>query len=80
MGIRNAAVPAAHFGSGVGMILLMLGALLNFKGLFLIGVIAFAAVVFFQLVNLPVEFGRQPSGQAGNWCNWESCRKKKCIM
>ncbi len=56
MGIRNAAVPAANFGSGAGMILLMLGALLNFKGLFLIGVIAFAAVVFFQLVNLPVEF------------------------
>ncbi|QDT03180.1 Putative neutral zinc metallopeptidase [Rubripirellula lacrimiformis] len=54
--IRNAAVPAANFGSGTGMVLLMIGGLLSFKPLILIGVALFALVVFFQLVNLPVEF------------------------
>ena len=56
MGIRNVAVPAANFGSGAGIFFLMIGALLNFKPLVLFGIIAFAAFVFFQLVNLPVEF------------------------
>ena len=56
MGIRNAAVPAANFGSGAGMLMLVLGAALNFPALLLIGVIVFAGVVFFQVVNLPVEF------------------------
>ncbi len=56
MGIRNAAVPVASFGSGAGMLLLILGMVLNFKMLFLLGVVAFAGVVFFQVVNLPVEY------------------------
>jgi hypothetical protein len=56
MGIRNAAVPAANFGSGAGVWMLILGAMLNFHALLLAGVVTFAAVVFFQVVNLPVEF------------------------
>lgn len=52
--IRNAAVPAASFGSSAGMILLFLG--IFFTPLLLLGIILFSAVVFFQLVNLPVEF------------------------
>ncbi|SMP51714.1 hypothetical protein SAMN06265222_103333 [Neorhodopirellula lusitana] len=54
--IRNLAVPAANFGSGIGATLLVAGAFLAMKPLMWIGVILFSAVVFFQVVNLPVEF------------------------
>ena len=54
--IRNAAVPAASFGSSAGIILLILGVIMSFKPLLLAGIALFACVVFFQIVNLPVEF------------------------
>lgn len=54
--IRNVAVPAAQFGSGAGTWILFGGLLLQMKGLVLFGIAAFAATVFFQLINLPVEF------------------------
>ncbi len=54
--IRNAAVPAASFGSSAGMILLVLGVIFDWGPLLLFGIILFGAVVFFQVVNLPVEF------------------------
>ena len=54
--IRNLAVPAANFGSGAGMWMLIGGLWLNIAALAWVGVILFAGVVFFQLVNLPVEF------------------------
>lgn len=54
--IRNLAVPAAQFGPIAFMVLVVLGALLNSMGLIYLGIVAFAGVVFFQLVNLPVEF------------------------
>ena len=54
--VRNLAVPAANFGSGAGVGLLFLGAILNFPTLMVLGVVLFSCVVFFQLVNLPVEF------------------------
>lgn len=54
--IRNAAVPAASFGSNAGILLLMLGVIFQLEPLLLFGIILFAAVVFFQVVNLPVEF------------------------
>lgn len=56
MGIRNMAVPAAQFGGGISWTLLILGVFLHVMGLVLLGIIAFSAVVFFQVVNLPVEF------------------------
>jgi hypothetical protein len=56
MAIRNAAVPMASFGSGAGIFLLIFGAILNFPALFMAGIVAFGAVVFFQIVNLPVEY------------------------
>lgn len=56
MGIRNAAVPAANFGSGAGLWIIFFGALLHAQALILLGIGLFACVVFFQLVNLPVEF------------------------
>lgn len=54
--IRNMAVPAAGFGSQTGIILIILGLILNFTGLAVLGFVLFSCVVFFQLVNLPVEF------------------------
>ncbi len=63
--IRNLAVPAANFGGSFGMILLMIGigmagameggATLG-KYFVYAGIAGFGATVFFQLVNLPVEF------------------------
>lgn len=54
--IRNAAVPMAGFGSSIGYILIFIGLILNMFNLALLGLGLFACVVFFQLVNLPVEF------------------------
>jgi Zn-dependent membrane protease YugP len=54
--IRNLAVPAANFGSSAAGLLILLGFLIHVSGLILLGIIGFSAVVFFQLVNLPVEF------------------------
>jgi uncharacterized protein len=54
--VRNAVVPLANFGSGISMVLLMIGFLMSSLMLIKIGIVAFSAVVFFQLVNLPVEF------------------------
>ncbi|MDZ7619163.1 MAG: zinc metallopeptidase [Patescibacteria group bacterium] len=53
--IRNVAVPAANFGSNVSWVLLLLGAVF-YPPLMFVGIALFGCVVFFQLVNLPVEF------------------------
>lgn len=54
--IRNFAVPAASFGSNAGMLLMIGGLIFNVSWLLGIGIVLFSCVVFFQLVNLPVEF------------------------
>ena len=54
--VRNAAVPAARFGPTLFFILFTAGAVLGSPALMKFGVIAFASLAFFQLVNLPVEF------------------------
>ncbi len=54
--LRNAAVPAAGFGSSASMWLLIAGLIMQSQPLILCGIAAFACIVFFQLVNLPVEF------------------------
>jgi Zn-dependent membrane protease YugP len=60
--LRNLAVPAAVIGPNVSIVLLFLGmvfassALMVAQGLILAGLILFASIVVFQLVNLPVEF------------------------
>jgi len=62
--VRNAAVPAASFGSNAGLILLILGAAMNFSALLWAGIALFGAVVFFQVVNLPVEFNASTRAKA----------------
>lgn len=54
--IRNAAVPAAQVGPIASIVLLILGAILASKALILLGLLAYSGILFFQLVNLPVEF------------------------
>jgi Zn-dependent membrane protease YugP len=54
--IRNAAVPIASFGSNSAFFLLIAGVMFNLQPLVLLGIGLFATVVFFQVVNLPVEF------------------------
>lgn len=54
--VRNMAVPAAGFGSNAGMMMAIGGIMFGFQPLIWLGIILFSAVVFFQVVNLPVEF------------------------
>jgi len=54
--VRNAAVPVANFGSSLGMLVLLVGLAMALKPLIWAGIALFAGVVFFQVVNLPVEF------------------------
>ncbi len=61
--VRNAAVPVAGFGSNFGILLIVLGAFFSVL-LVKVGIALFAAVVFFQLVNLPVEFNASSRAKA----------------
>ncbi len=62
--IRNAAVPVAGFGSNLGILMVILGAVFSTgdpafdlgRMIIWTGIALFSGVVFFQLVNLPVEF------------------------
>ncbi len=62
--VRNLAVPAASFGSGLGMMLLVLGVIFSIKPIMFLGILLFSAVVFFQVVNLPVEFNASSRAKA----------------
>jgi len=54
--IRNAAVPIASLGSNLAFILAIIGIAAHITLLTWAGIALFGGVVFFQLVNLPVEF------------------------
>lgn len=60
--VRNMAVPVANIGSRFGVTLAMIGLMLSYSAqtlgnaLLLAGIVLFAGVVFFQVINLPVEF------------------------
>ena len=62
--VRNAAVPVAGFGSNASFFMIFLGAVLSIKPLIMLGIGLFAFVVFFQLVNLPVEFNASSRAKA----------------
>lgn len=62
--VRNAAVPVAGFGSNAAMFLLIGGLIFQLSPLILLGIILFATVVFFQVVNLPVEFNASARAKA----------------
>src|SRR5690349_1334894 len=52
--IRNLAVPAAQFGPMLFMVLIVLGFIMQAPQLIVLGLVAYAGLVVFQLVNLPV--------------------------
>jgi Zn-dependent membrane protease YugP len=66
--VRNASVGIASFGGNVSIMLFFIGMLLSAKGigmsLMLAGIVLFGAAVFFQLVNLPVEFNASARAKA----------------
>ena len=55
MSIRNAAVGIANIGANFGITVFFLGMMMQAPPLAWAGIALFAATVFFQLVNLPVE-------------------------
>lgn len=56
LGLRSAAVPIANIGSTLSWPIILLGLVLGLPSLAQLGVVLFCAVVFFQLITLPVEF------------------------
>ena len=54
--VRNLAVPAAQFGGSTSTIFIFAGLAMGLQQMLLIGIIGFACMVGFQLINLPVEF------------------------
>ena len=53
--LRAALIPVTQVGSQFGIVLLIIGILLTYEPLFLIGIILFSFTTLFQLVTLPVE-------------------------
>jgi Zn-dependent membrane protease YugP len=62
--VRNAVVPVANFGSGAGIWMCLFGVMFQWQPLLLVGIVIFSGVVFFQLVNLPVEFNASARAKA----------------
>ena len=54
--LRAALIPVTQVGSQFGIVLLIIGILLTYEPLFLIGIILFSFTTLFQLVTLPVEY------------------------
>ncbi len=54
--LRSAIIPVTNIGSSLSWPLIMLGILLSFRPLAMLGVIFFSLSVVFQLLTLPVEF------------------------
>ena len=54
--VRNAMVPLAMFGGNFAWLIILGGFMMGLFGLVMLGIAVFSAAVFFQLVNLPVEF------------------------
>ncbi|HEX5260405.1 MAG TPA: zinc metallopeptidase [Gaiellales bacterium] len=61
---RGTLVPATGFASQLWFPLVLFGFLTGVTGLLWVGIIAFAAVLLFQLVTLPVEFGASRKAMA----------------
>ena len=56
LALRDAAVPAASFGSGAAILLAIAGLIAQFPPFLSLGLLLFGGSVALQLVNLPVEF------------------------
>ena len=54
--VRSAIVPFVNFSTKIGYLVLMIGIIFGFLELSLIGIMLLVAMLFFQLITLPVEF------------------------
>ncbi|MBR5318534.1 MAG: zinc metallopeptidase [Peptococcaceae bacterium] len=54
--IRNTVIPVTQFGSTAAIPLFLLGLFMSSEMLITLGIVLFSAIVFFQMVTLPVEF------------------------
>jgi Zn-dependent membrane protease YugP len=82
--VRHALVPVANIGSNVSFILILIGILLSQPNFLLLGIIAMAAAVLFQVVTLPVEFNASSRAlnvmiSSGLIRNEEEYRAKKVL-
>ncbi len=62
--LRSALVPVASFGSWLAWPMIIFGMMLQSMQLMQLGIIAFSALVAFQLVTLPVEFNASSRAKA----------------
>lgn len=62
MAIRQALIPAATMGPRLGIGLIILGLILNFTGLAVVGLVLFAGATLFTVVTLPVEIDASRRG------------------
>lgn len=54
--IRNSIVPFVNFSTKIGYLVLIIGIIFGFSKLAIIGLVLLLAMLFFQLLTLPVEF------------------------
>jgi len=54
--VRNTIIPVTQFGSYAAVPLFFIGLIMSSEALVSFGIVLFAAIVFFQVVTLPVEF------------------------
>ncbi len=54
--VRSLLVPTANIGSSIGYMVMFLGLIMSSTNMVLVGALLFSAVLFFQIVTLPVEF------------------------
>lgn len=54
--LRSTLVPTANIGSTLGYIVMLIGLMLSWTNMVLVGAVLFSAVLLCQLVTLPVEF------------------------
>lgn len=55
MKMRTALAPVVQFGSSIAGVLIIMGLVIQFSGLFWLGIVAYASAVLFQVITLPVE-------------------------
>ncbi|MGN0666579.1 MAG: zinc metallopeptidase [Huintestinicola sp.] len=82
--IRSAIIPLTKFGSSLSVPIIMIGLIFSFDVLITAGILLYCAVVFFQLITLPVEFNA--SGRAlriireGHYLDDDELRGAKSVL
>lgn len=83
--LRNSVLPICKIGSYAGIPLALIGYMLSFEPLILIGLLLYSAILLFQLITLPVEFNAsrramQVIDETGLLKNEEELRGAKKVL